>query len=538
MKLGINLKISQRIFLPAMIAISGFVLFFIYQQHLISQTQSHIVRLQQDYTPMLSKLGELKEGLITLERNLDNFVTTGDKKLIAESEALSRQLKQLINTIEHDGDKLGFRYDYLSPFSTYADNKLFAAQAMSDEDADFDVITLKSKQANDAIANLRAEINRELSTINRKSNETVDTIFKINTESQTVELILGIVIVLMTLAGGYFISRNIVNSLARVTLSMRDIVEGEGDLTRRVEYSGKDEIADLVNWFNQFIATMQNSIGSSQQTIAALEAVSTKLANTSEHSVSQIESQNVAMNSVSNAIQALTNNIGDIADRASNASTEAELASESAKTGRLIVSSTVDSIDQLSTDVNNAAGMVNEFETLANNAGDILNTISAIADQTNLLALNAAIEAARAGEFGRGFSVVADEVRALASRTQSSTAEIKHVLEEIQSGAASVISAMNAGQQSASNTVSESAKAGQSLSDITAKFENILALNKMIANATDEQRDTYNEMNAQITDIDTASIAVQNGAKNIFAVSEEIQEVTLALNNVISQYKV
>lgn len=532
------MKISRRISLLAFIAITGFVMFFIYQQNLISKTQSNIILLQEKYSPILKQLSDTKEGLVSLERSLESAVTTGDKELLEDATTISKDLEKLISLIDISIQQLNLKYDYIASYNSYIRNKVFAAEAMLKEEVDFDLVSEKSQQANESMALLRSEINQAIDAVNSQSSQTVDAIFKLNKTSQIVELALGGVLVTVILLVGFIISRNIVNSVARVTLSMRDIVEGEGDLTRRVEYTGKDEIAELVYWFNQFISTMQESIGHSQNTIATLETVSAHLAKTSKNSMSVIKSQDVAMNSVSSSIQELTGGIAEIADRASNASSEAALANESAQVGRNVVTHTVDSIGLVSKDVNNAASMVNEFELLANNAGEILNTISDITDQTNLLALNAAIEAARAGEAGRGFSVVADEVRALANRTQSSTTEIKDVLEKIQFGASSVITAMDAGQQSASVTVEESEKAGESLLEITDKFENIVELNKMIAMATDEQRQTYRHMSEQIIEVDQMSTSVRDGAKDIFAVSEEIQEVTAKLNNVISQYRV
>ncbi|WP_167495992.1 methyl-accepting chemotaxis protein [Shewanella polaris] len=538
MNLGLYLKISQRIFLLAMIAISGFIVLFIYQQNLISKTQSSITLLQQEYNPMLKQLNEAKEGLINLEKNLESAVTTGDGSLIDDANLMADNLRKVITSVEEGTKKLNLNFDYVTPYNLYTSNKIFAAKSMLTDDIDFDVITVKTKVASDSILLLQKRIDKAIDSVNFHSDATVDSIFKMNKNSLVIEMSLGGALIILIFGVSFVISRNIVNSLQQVTLSMRDIVEGEGDLTQRVKYSGKDEIADLVFWFNKFIATMQQSINYTQQTISILEVVSEKLAKTSQKSLSLSESQDTAMHSVSESIQELTHGITDIADRASNASSEAASANESAHEGSEIVINTVHSIDQLSKDVNAAAGMVNEFESLANNAGAILNTISGIADQTNLLALNAAIEAARAGEYGRGFSVVADEVRALASRTQNSTAEIKKVLEEIQSGAASVIGAMEAGQKSASVTVIESEKAGQSLLEITNKFDSILNLNKMIAVATDDQRQTYRHMSEKITDMDQISSSVQGGAKDIFVVSEEIQEVTKKLNNAIRQYKV
>ena len=523
MQLWNNLKISHKIGLLASVAILGFVIFFLYQQKLVSQTQSNILLLQDEYTPVLELLNNAKEGLKDVEKSLEGAVTTGEKDRITEAKQHSAYVLDVLVNIQASNQSLNLPTNLKELFNTYTKHKFFVASSLLDGDVDFQVIAPRSQQANTALQTLEKSLTDSVQSIHIASSNVVAKTFKQNETSRIVGIMLGIILIVTMVVSSYLLTRSITNSIKQVTDSLRDIVEGEGDLTKRIEYSRKDEVSHLVHWFNEFIKSMHSNISSTQETITTLERVSTRLATTSM---------------VMAAVQQLTESVVSVAESALLASTEASNANDTAKEGRDVVESTVASINALAIDVNKTAGMVSEFELLANNAGEFLSTISRIADQTNLLALNAAIEAARAGEHGRGFAVVADEVRSLASHTQDATAQIKQALEEIQKGASSVVVAMNSGQQSVNTTVTESEKSGRSLDDITRKVERILSLNKQIADETDEQKVTYEAISNSITDANQISSSVRDGAEVILHESKEIQNVTQRLGQVINQYKV
>ncbi|WP_175405828.1 methyl-accepting chemotaxis protein [Shewanella sp. MEBiC00475] len=533
-----SLKISHKIGLLASVAIFGFVIFFLYQQKLVSQTQSNILLLQHEYTPVLELLTNAKEGLNDVEKSLEGAVTTGEEDLLVEAKQKAADVRDILTNIEASNQNLNMPKNLIDLFDSYNKNKYFVASSLVSGDADFNVIGPRSQQANEALKALDKTLNDAVDIIHTVSNDVVAKTLEQNETSRMVGLVLGIILIVIMVVSGYLLTRSITSSIKQVTDSLRDIVEGEGDLTKRVEYSRKDEVSHLVYWFNEFINSMHNNISSTQETINTLEMVSSRLASTSMDSTQLIQSQDTAMASVMTAVQQLTTSVVSVAESALLASTEASNANDTAKEGRDVVESTVASINALAIDVNKTAGMVSEFELLANNAGEFLSTISRIADQTNLLALNAAIEAARAGEHGRGFAVVADEVRSLASHTQDATAQIKQALEEIQKGASSVVVAMNSGQQSVNTTVTESEKSGRSLDDITRKVERILSLNKQIADETDEQKVTYEAISNSITDANHISSSVRDGADVILHESKEIQNVTQRLGQVINQYKV
>jgi len=226
---------------------------------------------------------------------------------------------------------------------------------------------------------------------------------------------------------------------------------------------------------------------------------------------------------------------------ASNASSAAEAAKEAdseAKAGRGVVTQSVESINDLASEVERAANVIGKLEADTENVGTILDVIKGIAEQTNLLALNAAIEAARAGEQGRGFAVVADEVRTLASRTQDSTQEIQRVIEELQSAARSAAEVMSHSQEQAKTSVEQAAKTDASLATITEKVGSITQMNMEIAAATGEQEKVSNNIKTNVDGIRTNANAAVKNVQEVEAASESLLEISNNLRKITGQFRV
>jgi len=227
-----------------------------------------------------------------------------------------------------------------------------------------------------------------------------------------------------------------------------------------------------------------------------------------------------------------------IADYASNASVEASSANCEAETGTVVVKKTIEAIHELADEVKTAAKVIDELDAHTSNVGLILDTIRSIADQTNLLALNAAIEAARAGEQGRGFAVVADEVRTLASRTQDSTQEIQQVLEELQCASRGAVEAMQRGMSKADMGVEQSSRAGDSLASIAIKVEAINVVNEQIASATEEQAQTSTLIHGYIDATHSIATQVSQDTEVLDEITQAIEAATQKLRQATNQFSV
>ncbi|MDO7904397.1 methyl-accepting chemotaxis protein [Pseudomonas sp. K13] len=294
--------------------------------------------------------------------------------------------------------------------------------------------------------------------------------------------------------------------------AMHDIAEGEGDLTRRLQVQNKDEFGELAAAFNRFVERIHASISEVASATRLVHDLSEQVMSASNASINGSEEQSLRTNSVAAAINQLGAATQEIARNAADASQHASGASDQANDGRQVVDDAISAMTALSQKISESCQQIETLNASTDEIGKILDVIKGISQQTNLLALNAAIEAARAGEAGRGFAVVADEVRNLAHRTQESAEEIHRMITGLQVGSREAVHTMNASQVSSEQTVQVANRAGERLASVTSRIGEIDGMNQSVATATEEQSAVVESLNLDITQINALN---QQGVQNL-----------------------
>jgi methyl-accepting chemotaxis protein len=334
-------------------------------------------------------------------------------------------------------------------------------------------------------------------------------------------IIYSIVALIISILTLLFLMRRLLVPLDELNNAIQDVASGNGDLTKRLNTKTDQEFAELATGFNTFTANLQNQVKQLKTYGVEILNGAVVMSSSSVQSAEAMDVQLQEIELLATAMNEMATTAADVASNAQNAATAAQEAEDATTLGSEVVHTTTTSIDVLSTRIETAVKDVVVLEEATSNIATVLQVINDIADQTNLLALNAAIEAARAGEQGRGFAVVADEVRTLALRTQESTTEIRTLIDKLQSGATAVSLAMNASQEAAQGTVEQAKKTGNALDQIYDAIKRINDMNIQIASAAEEQSLVAEEINSNTVKIKDLSVQVSEAAQETNRATEE-----------------
>ena len=325
--------------------------------------------------------------------------------------------------------------------------------------------------------------------------------------------------------------------MKEITARMKDVADGEGDLTLRMRARHTDELGVLGKWFNLFMERMNSTILEVNQASLDVAAASTEIAAASEQMAQGMGEQTNQINQISAAIEEMSASVSEVASKSSEAARSAEESGQLAGRGGEVVGQTVKGMTAINEAVASGAESVTELGKRSEQIGEIVSVITDIADQTNLLALNAAIEAARAGEHGRGFAVVADEVRKLADRTTKATDEIISSIRAIREDTEQAITRMNSGTEQVNQGVSYANEAGQSLGQIVRSAQSVAALINSIAAATEEQSSVANEISLNTESITRTIAETNSGAEQAALAANELSQKAEQLRVLVGGFK-
>ena len=348
----------------------------------------------------------------------------------------------------------------------------------------------------------------------------------------------GAVIVLLMGVLIFLIQRSITRPLTSTVKAMASIASGEADLTHRLDTSGRDELSELGRHFNRFSEHLGELIRQLLTAAHSLDRHSGELGAIAAQSQRHSDTQTQQMDMLATAINEVTHAIQDVARHAEQASGEVQSAERRADQGQVSIQTSLHQTEGLSDTILQAAKVIESLAQESTQIGTVLDVIRSIADQTNLLALNAAIEAARAGEQGRGFAVVADEVRLLAQRTQKSTQEIHAMIERLQANSGAAVRVIQESRQASQHTIEQASQASDSLEQINQTLRNLAAVNASIASATLQQSHVVEEINQSVVQV--AGLAQINATASVQTsqASQQLRGIADQLGHLLGQFKV
>ncbi|MBL3589388.1 MAG: methyl-accepting chemotaxis protein [gamma proteobacterium endosymbiont of Lamellibrachia anaximandri] len=332
--------------------------------------------------------------------------------------------------------------------------------------------------------------------------------------------------------------KTISGSVREIREQLHNIAEGEGDLTVSLQVKGNDEIADLAHEFNAFREKLRVMVSGLQASIQQLAGTTRSIASMADSTGDEIQQQQLAVQSVATAVNELATSFQEVTGNTSQAAAQAGDADRESAHGRSVVQETVAIIEKVASEVEHATGVVNSLGEKSEAIGSVLDVIRGISEQTNLLALNAAIEAARAGEQGRGFAVVADEVRGLAARTYDSISEIRTMIDQLQEGTATAISVMECARTQTMASVEPVNQADASLDQIAGKVASISELNRQIAHSAESQHNTVIGVERDVISINEVVSHTSEIAAGLTQSTHELARLADELQAHVGQFKV
>ena len=475
-------------------------------------------------------LGELRTFLafrsdanITNMNSLNNVLDTKVDDLLAEEDLLTFEQGEILP--EYQNIRVEYKDALKQTMAVHSSEKYRNDIYLAKKEIG-PIIASTQKQLLQLVQQLRDDIASESSALQMEAS------------SASSNVISGIVIGII--AGAiiaFFMVRMITIPINEAVYAIEDLAEGEGDLTRRLRAEGKSEMVRMSAGFNRFASKVHGLVTQVADAVQELSQVVREVSSIVDLTQNGSQQQQVKTEQVASAIQQMTATLQEVITSAQQAADSAKLADDNAKSGQTVVSQTIRSINELATEIESGANVIHQLEKGTESIGSVLDVIKNIAEQTNLLALNAAIEAARAGEQGRGFAVVADEVRTLASRTQQSTTEIQQMIDSLQAQARAAVESISKGQEKTRATVSNAANAGDALTAITDSVATINTMNVQIASASEQQGVVAEKINQNVVNI--SEVADENAASSnkLASASQNLGQLAKQLRELVSQFK-
>jgi len=499
---------------------------------------SQSTELAENKIPILNKAHTLKLTVVQVQQWLTDISATrgldGLDDGFDEANNNAKEFRTLIDELIVLDNEHAQRYQAMLPvFNAYFDVGKKMAQAYIDEGPS------GGNQMMAQFDEVAAKMAREVDSFLEKTDQ--ETAIALSDQQKLAEstgrtIVIGSVIVLLGVGVVYLLMSRVLACLPNVMTELQRVAEG--DLTASIDVTRRDEIGDLMRGLQSMQQRLLEMISQINATTDQLSTAAEEVSTVTTQTSTNIQQQQSETDQLATAMNEMSTTVREVAESVGNTSTAANGANAEAEKGRKVMEQAVQEIRQLALQIESASEVMTQVEQDSENINTVLDVIKGIAEQTNLLALNAAIEAARAGEQGRGFAVVADEVRTLAGRTQASTTEINQIIEKLQSGSRNAVKAMDQSREQARSVVDQSSLASSSLTTIVQSVSQIDQMSSQIATAAEEQSTVAEDMNRNLTRISDKGKQNAAGADQTSQSGRELARMASALQELIGQFRV
>lgn len=533
-----RISIRAKILLIPLVGIVGFSLYLAYYYTVVSENTRLLRLTHQVNFPVLDVAKESLFGLERIKEMLNAAVGTGEAELLASTDALKNAMDERLAGIPSlDGTLTADIQTARQDLATYYDAARSLSLGMIEGSVPPDTLgtavagmTRHHDELKKALSDLHASALSRFTGTLTVADEAAGTALRVG-------LAFGFVTMIVLAVTAVSVSSLVVRNIRLVSDSLREIASGRADLTRRLAARGNDEIAELVHWFNAFVEKLESMISGIAASITQVAVAAEQLSTVANGTTDGIELQRRETELVAQAMGEMLDTIRHVARSTAEADDSTGHADEDAQRGADIVRHIIDANTTVADEVERAAEVIARLEEDTRSAAVVLDVIRTVAEQTNLLALNAAIEAARAGDNGRGFSVVADEVRALALRTQESTRKIHATIGQLQSSVRQVVDVMEIARNESRVSVRNADEGGQALQSIRDRVATIKGMTAQIAAATEEQSNVAEEIQKNVTTIQRIAGDSTAGAVQTATASDELARLSTQLQAIVGDFR-